>query len=87
MGKSRGLNSRTVFSITKGIALIAPAAASYIQFRNSADKGLVNATEKYTGYNIYNATFNLGKLAEGYGPFVGVTLAQKAVTLINRLLR
>ena len=79
---------RSVEKIAQTGAILAPALEAAFAPASNRDKlGVI--CSRYTGYDPRDSSFQLGRLVEGYGPFVGVTvgtkLAHKLIGIIRRI--
>lgn len=85
MGR-RGFNVNKIFSVAKVGAFILPAAIFGTQAASNQDK-LNDISKAYTGFSTTERNWQPGRMVVGYGPFVGVNVAQKVVQVVNRFLR
>ena len=77
---------RSVVKLAKGVALLAPAVAEAVQPTSTLNK-VSGIAVKYTGYDIVQRKWKLGKLVEGWGPYVGVSVGEKIVSKVNSIIR
>lgn len=68
-------------------ALVAPALAQALRTDVNAMGKLEGGIEAYTGYNIRVKNFELGRLAQGWLPFIAATGVIQGITLGKRILR
>lgn len=68
-------------------ALVAPALAQAFRTDVNAQGKLEGIVEAYTGYNIRVKNFELGRMAEGWLPFIAATAAIQGITLGKKILR
>lgn len=83
MGKQFG--SRQIFSAAKKIAFVADAAMIALGPGSGQEK-LKWGIRDYTGYNADTRKWEPGYMVNAYGPPIGVHLAQKLYTFINKIL-
>jgi len=81
MAKGKSLY-KSMVKIAKVAALVLPPIVAYKRYGNIADPVLV-----MTGYNMSNGKWEPTRLMQGWGPFVGLTVAEKIVSKINGILR
>jgi len=73
---------KTAVKIAKAASIILPPIAAYQRYGNIADPVLI-----MTGYNMTNGAWEPRRLLQGWGPFVGLTVAEKIVAKVNGLIR
>lgn len=87
-GRGRGRSiDRTVKSLLKTAALIAPAIDAALLTSDPYDVRLKVALARYTGYDMRDHQLKPMMLLEGWGPYIMVNLMEKAVSFMNRIIR
>ena len=93
MAKGKSLY-RSVMKLAKVGALIAPGAAYALYPYTTSRQKIGQIVRAYTGYSMgptaqlgTKTGMEWGRLVEGWGPFIGVSVAEKAIAFFNRLLR
>jgi hypothetical protein len=86
VSKKGGFNTQKIFKYVRWAALGAPAARIATLQTSTPDK-LRRGIEAYTGYNIENGQFNLGKLAEGWGPYLTASVTTYGIPKLISIIR
>jgi len=79
--------TRTVMKLMRVGALVAPAAAVIADTGQSNQSKVYNIVYKYTGYNMADGTFDMGRIMQGWGPFIGVTLVTYGIQKLSGIIR
>lgn len=82
MGKRFG--QREMISLTKKVALLAPAASRALGPGTGRQK-LAFAVEDYTGYSIDAHTWKPERLLTGWGPYLGVKVVEFGLKLLGKI--
>lgn len=77
---------RSMMKLAKAGALIAPAALRLMSTKSAKDK-IKDIIMDYTGFNGYNGKWEPHRMARGWMPYVGVSVGEKVLAFVNRLLR
>jgi len=78
--------TRTAFKLIRIGALIAPAA-HYAMITASPENKIRYGLRAYTGYDMTTGSWDFGRLAEGWGAFLGACLATYGIPKITSILR
>jgi len=78
--------TRTAFKLIRIGALVAPAA-HYAMITASPENKIRYGLRAYTGYDMTTGSWDFGRLAEGWGAFLGACLATYGIPKITSILR
>lgn len=81
-----GFNTQKVFKYVRLAALAGPAIGEAMSTHSTPGK-IQNILQMYTGYNIGTQVFDFSKLAQGYLPFLGATVATYGIPKLAGILR
>ena len=81
------LNERTIFSLLRKVALVAPAAARALAPGESPYNKLRLALADYTGFNLADGTWRWDRLIRGYAPYVVTKLATYGIEKLGGMIR
>lgn len=81
-----GFNTQKIFKYVRLAALAAPAAGIALTTATPEAK-LKEGLKIYTGYDIDNKTFRFDKLAQGWLPFLGASVATYGIPKLTAMLR
>ena len=87
MGKSL---QRTVFKWLRVAALVGPGVETAVRLHrehNPTDVIVSEVLGVYTGFDFRNRKWDLGKMAYGWGPFLGAVLATYGIPKIAGIIR
>ena len=78
---------RTIFKWMRIGALVAPQAYNMTKYPGDWKRNLGDFLYDYTGYNPADGTWDIGRLAKGWGPFLAACLATYGIPKITGILR
>ena len=86
--KRRGGKSlqKTVFKWLRIASIFAPEIAGALQ-RKPAERIFADMIYDKTGYNMADGTWNIARLAKGWGPFLGTCLATYGIPKLVGIIR
>lgn len=84
--KRNGFSTQKIFKFVR-IAALALPAAMIAMAPGSTEQKLARAARAYFGIDPVTKRFQLGHLAEGWGPFVGSILVTYGIPKIAGILR
>jgi len=82
----RGFSYTSIFPLLKMGALIAPGAVEFTKGYSLSDAAAL-ALAKYTGYDFGKGNFEFSRLAEGWLPFLSVSLVTAVIPRISGFIR
>lgn len=83
--KKRRRRSTNIWNVAKKASYFAAAAGWVMRFGFTREAGQ-NILRSYTGYSTWTNKMEWSRLVEGWGPRLGVEVAQKVVASVSRLL-
>ena len=78
---------RSVMKLIKVGAIVGPGVFEWTSSRGPTRHKVSEVLKVYSGFSIERGDFQLGRLVNGWGPYVAVNLVEKGLAFVNRLLR